>query len=99
MLKCEIFYNIPAQKIELYLGTKDLSYIYNGEKFEAERTNPATTRKPSMTFYPEDFDAIADAVIEYKNKYKPEDSSSVQAQKENLEDLRWVLRHFMDKDK
>ena len=96
MLRCEINKNIATQKVEIYLFDKDnyIMYMENGE-ISIHKRQPYIVDgvKPYLTIPYEVWDPLKEVFKLELNVEKIEGSAS------HIKDLRWVLDHFMSKDK
>jgi hypothetical protein len=101
MLRCEINKNIATQRVEIYLCDRDnyytYQYTYNEESFGeykiCKRESAVAAIQPCFTIPYELWEPIKDAFKQELNVEKIEGSAS------HIKDLRWVLDHFMSKDK
>ena len=55
--------------------------------------------KPFISLPYEIADVLLKACAEEYKKYKIEDNAALLAKDSNLEDVRWILTHFINKDK
>ena len=96
MLKVEINKNILTQKIEIYLFDKEnyLMYMPNGE-ISVHKRQPYIVDgvKPYLCIPYDIWEPLKEA-------FKVElDVEKIEGAASHIKDLRWVLSHFMNKDK
>lgn len=95
MLKCEINKNIVSQNVEVYLFHESSYFVYNKDgEFEIHDREPFVAgMKPYLTIRYDIWDALREAFKKELDVEKIEGSAG------HIKDLRWVLAHFLNKDK
>jgi len=95
MLKCEINKNIVTQQVEIYLIDRDYYFTYENGVTVSHNRDPFTAdgTLPYLVIPYDVWEPLKEAFKQELNVEKIEGSAS------HIKDLRWVLDHFMSKDK
>ena len=95
MLRCEINKNIASQLVEIYLFDEKNYYGYREDHgFQIHpRESIYTLAEPFISIPYEAWDVMKEAFKKELDVEKIEGSSA------HIKDLRWILGHFLNKDK
>lgn len=96
MLKCEIDKNIVTQMVDIYVFDEDTYIKYNGDgDFDIQPRDPYVIGgiEPYMSIRYDIWDKLLEA---FKIELKVE---KIEGSTSHIKDLRWVLSHFLNKDK
>ena len=95
MLRCEINKNIVTQSVEIYLFDKTdyFTYMPDGDVKIHKREPLVGGLEPYLCFPYDVWDTLKEA---FKNEL---DVEKIEGSGAHIKDLRWILSHFIDKDK
>lgn len=95
MLKCEIERNLIKQTVDIYIFNKEQYLKYDGDNTYSMNNYESWTIDGLKPFISLPYD-VWDLLENVVNK---EPDYDVEGSRAHLKDLRWVLTHFINKDK
>lgn len=108
MIKCEIEYDIRHQCTNVYVFDRTHWYIYDPNSVDQIRKikrNPALLQEEDIEFlkipFPDIENKLEEAFAKRYANHKGVDLSLYEntAKDSHIKDLKWVLTHFINKDK
>lgn len=98
MLKCEIHRNILQQRVDVYVFDRTNHFIYKEDaEYLMDESKPYLVDgiKPFLSISYDIWEAMSKEIAkDYNSK-----NGVTETNGEHLKDLRWVLEHFINKDK